>query len=59
MGLALEVGMLADLLENDEEAAQWFQEDFDKDSPESCEVPLLQLNEREWVFPEDQGAEVG
>jgi hypothetical protein len=30
VGLALEVGMLADLIENDEEGAEWFREELDK-----------------------------
>jgi len=52
MGLAVEVGMLADLLEIDAEGADWLRESFDSVNAVLAEhkLPPIQLTSRSPMF---------
>ena len=59
MGLAVEVGMLADQLENDEEGAEWIRESLAKVNAVLAENNLPTHNEPEQVPPFDDRSIIG
>ena len=59
MGLAVEVGMLADQLENDEEGAEWIRESLAKANAVLAENDLPTHNEPEQIPPLDDRSIIG